>query len=229
MVPAVLLTILCIAGAFVDPSLLGFLIACAAGSAIAGFTLVLAWNRFVAGNPIAKAASIAAACLVIAAFMFVEWPAYMNQNRYDYNLANTRIHGPSGELWEWVNRNLPTDARIAYTNMFMIHALGGFDQSRVLSYAATRPGLRFYHELPSSHQVISDEQIRGFVADHLIAGANREVWQKNLAAIRPQFLIVGKQDVMPDPPERRFSDEDPSRFTRIFENPAGIIYGVSGY
>jgi hypothetical protein len=170
----------------------------------------------------------AVAALVLACAVYVYWPAYVLSNRENADDLRITTQGTRAELWKWVNHNLPADATVAYTNLFMVHPMLGFDHRRTLLYAPTRPGVHAYHDLPPSHRPLTDQQIRAFCAEQLTADADRATWTKNLASIKPQYLIVGSQDVLPVPPERDWAEQDPSHFVKLFENAAGAVYQIAG-
>jgi hypothetical protein len=224
LLSAAIIAAIAASGAFVASDLLIYFLICGALAALIAAPLALAGWTFLPRRRGAQAVIAIAGILGCSALIYVFWPGYVEQNRSDYGLVHARIHHETGELWDWVNQNLPPDATIAYTNTFMVHALGGFDFGRRLAYAPTRAGVHAYHDLPASRTLVSDQQIRGFVADLLTKDADPQVWRRNLQSIRPQFLLVGKQDVLPDPPERRFADSDPAHFQKLFENAAGTIY-----
>ena len=158
--------------------------------------------------------------------MYIFWPGYVIAYRDAARATWLSEKGHAAELWAWVDKNIPPDATVAYTNLYMIHPLLGFDHRRTLAYAPTRPGVHAYHDLPPSRRRVSDQQIRALVAELLTQDANRGTWLANLATIHPQYLIVGHQDVLARPPEQEFADHEPQRFEKMREMNAGTVYRV---
>jgi hypothetical protein len=225
---ALLLAALSAWGSFNNKSFVGWFSVDGALTALLGCALgyfAVPWLRA------HRRARLAVACvcaLTLAGFVYVYWPGYLKALRLNFTDPHvTSMKGPRADLWHWFDENIPPDARVAYTNDYMIRPLQGFDYGRTLAYAPTRPGVHAYHDLPPSRTPLTDQQIRVWCAAELTANADRTTWLDNLDRIKPQYLLMGKQDVLASPPERAFADDDPARFTKIYEDDAGAIYRLT--
>jgi hypothetical protein len=180
-------------------------------------------------NRRAKLAVTGALVLIISGMVYVYWPGFLTVARMNFADPNvTRMKGPRAEMWSWIDEHIPADARVAYTNEFMIRPMLGFDYRRTVFYAPTRPGVHAYHDLPASRTKLTDQQIRAWCAEQLTKDADRETWMKNLSAGKPKYLVIGKQDVLETPPEKTWADSDSSQFRQVFSNDAGSIYQIIG-
>lgn len=166
--------------------------------------------------------------MALAGTIFVFWKRYLAECAGEAtHFARQAEYGkPLADLWEFVDSSIPTDATVAYTGTSLVHPLFGGQYSRRLMYVPVRPNLRHYHELPSSMQPLTDQQLRTHFTTLLQQGADRERW---LAAVRSsgaRFIVIGLQDDLPTPPEREWVGNNPA-FTPRFESSAGLVYEIS--
>jgi hypothetical protein len=197
-------------------------------AAILGTALWTCLRQLHRSRPRAWIIPTAIAVIALIAAVYVYWPAYIEELRRGAENARATTAGrkPLSELWQWVDDNVPPDATIAYTNLFMVHPLYGSDYCRTVFYAPTRSGIHAYHDLPPSRTKLTDQQIRAWCAEQLTKNADRETWMKNLDARKPQYVVIGKQDVLESPPERKWADKNARAFEKVFENSAGTLYRV---
>ena len=78
---------------------------------------------------------------------------------------------------------------------FRIPVVGGM--LRFMQSIPTRRGVRNYHDLPNSNQRVTDQEIRAFVAKLLTENPDQKMWLENLLKSDAQFLLVGRQSVLP--------------------------------
>ena len=129
-------------------------------------------------------------------------------------------------MWEFIDENVPPDATLAYTNLILTRPLMGFDYSRKVMYIPTRREVTNYCDLPSGNARVADEEILAFVSHLLTENPDRESWMSRLMASDAKYLLVGKQSVLTDPPEKAFADADPSHFVRVREDDSGTLYQI---
>ena len=130
-------------------------------------------------------------------------------------------------LWKVVDDKVPATGRLAYTNMIFTRPLMGFDYSRHVFYIPTRPGVVNYHDLLPSDQHVTDQEIRGLMADRLTQNPDQKIWLDHLLSSGAEYLLVGKQPILPDPPESGFARADPRHFSLVYEDSTGALFQIS--
>jgi hypothetical protein len=156
----------------------------------------------------------------------VNWRAYLEQLVVDEHYAWSHGYGPIADAWQYVRRELPPEATIAYANTYFVYPLQGDRFSRRAVYAPVRPGVEHISDLPPLPGRISGERIVPLVVRQTVAGADRETWLENLSETGAEFLFVAKAGEAPAP-ELRFAGSDPSQFVKMFDNEAATIYRVT--
>jgi hypothetical protein len=212
-------------GGFEDKEVLGGFLLGAAGVVVAGlliiFFLVPQMRNARARAIVWSIIGLAAACWV-----FVFWHAILLGARQSWFASMQTPYPDKWEMWKYIDDNVPADAPIAYTNLVFTRPLMNFDYSRRVVYVPTCAGLRNYSDLVNSRTVVADEQIRGFVANLLTENPDHDLWLRNLLASNAQYLLVGKQSVLKNPPEKAFADVDSQHFSRMREDDSGTLYQI---
>jgi hypothetical protein len=129
-------------------------------------------------------------------------------------------------MWKLVAEHVPPDATVAYANLYMVYPLQGFTLDRRVVYAPTRPGVRSMADLPWLGDRLPGEQLVPAAIRATVANPDRAVWLNNLRQLGAEYLIVGKEGLVADPPEALFAGGDPKAFHKIFENEGGVVYAI---
>ena len=69
-------------------------------------------------------------------------------------------------------------------------------------------------------------EVQHFVGKLLTENPDQKMWLQNLLKSDAQFLLVGRQSVLTNPPERAFADSDPAHFLRVNETESGALYQI---
>jgi len=178
--------------------------------------------------------ALAAACVGIALYAYVNWAAYVKQCEYDstaaWSMPAPDQYGAMGEVWKYVRDETPPSATIAYANTYFTYPLMGFSYDHRVVYAPTRAGLERFVDMPPIPERISGEQITGRVIDLLRENPDRSQWLARLRRSGAQCLVVGKHLAeshnMSPPPELGLAAADPARFVKMFENEAGVVFRI---
>jgi hypothetical protein len=183
--------------------------------------------------PLAIAGVVAG--LVVVAFVYVEWQAYIDA----YYLKGTpareglpsrwaEAYGPKADVWEFVRENLPDDATVAVANTYLRYPFYDPGYRRRVVYAPVRPDVADYTRLPQSGDApIPADRLNHAVTTTMNAGADREAWLANLRASGANFLVIGTMDEEPNPPEGHFVADHRAAFPPLFQGPGGSIYAVN--
>jgi hypothetical protein len=167
--------------------------------------------------------------LCVAGFAYVYWPAYLQNYReglFSDGSGWDAIYPPEKVLWKFVDEQIPRDATVAYTNLYLIYPMQGFSLSRRLVYAPTRAGVRTMVDLPWLGDHLPGEALVPAAARATVAEEDRSVWLENLRRISAGYLVVGKGGVLGSVPEAAMAVEDPQRFHKLFENERGVVYRI---
>jgi hypothetical protein len=197
--------------------------AAAMGVLIVGFLAASAMNR---------SGQIAAASLMLTAlsvWTYVDWHSYLNVCQVEAGATWSVPYGELAQGWDVIRDQTEPGCTVAYANTFQIYPLYGFDLSRHLVYAPTRPGLERIDQLPRMRPVIG-EDVPGEVSRVMMENADRATWLANLKRSGAKYLIVAKQDLGDPtrparPPELDFVLG--GGFELMFENPAVNVYRVN--
>jgi hypothetical protein len=163
---------------------------------------------------------------LVGCAIFIQWHAILLGARQSWMIALATPYPDQVSMWRFIDEHVPPDAPLAYTNLIFTRPLMGFDYSRRVFYIPTRPGVRNYHDLPSSQQRVTDQEIRGFVAKLLKENPDQKMWLENVLKGDAQFLLIGRQSVLTDPPEKAFADAHPEHFLRLQEEVSGTLYQI---
>jgi hypothetical protein len=168
-------------------------------------------------------AGAAALCIV----SYINWRAYCRdyfQSLYDTHGLYAADYPDLFPLWQFVDRHLPPDTTVAYTNLYLIYPMQGPTLRRRMVYAPVRSDIQSIADL---HGLGS-----GLSGEHLVPGAiaatnrspQRLQWLANLRHTNAQFLVIG--NVGGIAPEAAFAETDPAHFKRLFTSPAGSVYEI---
>ena len=75
---------------------------------------------------------------LVAGYSYVFWAAYLMQYQEGLFLGGAawdNVYPRERPLWEFVNQQIPADATVAYTNLYLIYPLQGFSLQRRVVYA----------------------------------------------------------------------------------------------
>jgi hypothetical protein len=169
------------------------------------------------------------AAVLLVGYTFVNWTASVEAYR-----AATFIEGSGWDLsypqyrplWQFIAEHVPADARLAYTNMYLVYPLQGIALDRRVVYAPTRPGVQSIADLPWFGDRLPGERLVPAAVDATVAHADRSIWRRNLRESGTQYLVIGKIGALVAPPEAAFAATDSRSFRKLFENDAGIVYVI---
>jgi hypothetical protein len=167
--------------------------------------------------------------LAAARFAYVFWPAYLRnyqEGLFSDESAWNAVYPPEQALWRFVDRQIPPDATVAYTNLYLIYPMQGFALGRRLVYAPTRPGVHTVADLPWLGDHLPGEAIVPAAARATVADADQAMWLKNLRQSSAAYLVVGKGGVLGSPPEAGFAARDFRHFLKLFDGAAGTVYAI---
>jgi hypothetical protein len=169
---------------------------------------------------------VALGAVVAAGWIYVYWLATIGAVD-GLTLPSMMLFYPkSAEVWAVVERDLPPEAPIAYTNLHLIRPLMGFNYQRPVFYVPVRPDVRAYHNLPPSDQPLTDQQLRPWISTLLLSDPQMPQWQQRLLQSPAAYLLVGKQPDVPPAPELTFAKQAPERFRPVFENEAAALFRI---
>ncbi len=160
--------------------------------------------------------------IAIAAFLAIvvsEWNDYLHEYRTARMDIWKSVYPTQAAAWDFVDKNLPATANIAYSNQFMIYPLYGFEARRNVIYVPVRAGASVSNlAFPGR---ISDAELNLAAARAANAPSSESDWLNNLRASGAEFFIVGLGD---GAPEVRWADTDLADFSRVFINSDIAIY-----
>ncbi|HYO07947.1 MAG TPA: hypothetical protein VER17_03170 [Tepidisphaeraceae bacterium] len=198
----------------------------AAGAALCLLAYVLRRVALVrVGVPIA-AATAASMAMLIMMYDYVRVP------KEDALVAWRLQYGPIADVWGHVRNELPRGATVAYANTFFTYPLQGFALDHAVVHAPTRAGLEDFSGMPAIPRQITGEAIVTNVVALLRENPDRDEWLRRLRHSGAQYLVVARQDpAAPEqnvtPPEIVMIEQEPARFTRLFDNEAGSVFKIN--
>ncbi len=191
--------------------------------AMAGMALAI-WAR----SSTLRWASIAAALLLSGGiFTYVHWTAYCTDyltHEYVDNATYKTLYPQSAPLWSWVNENLPADAHLAYTNMYLLHPLQGARQERLVGFVSTRAWLGWIGDLPYLGDRLTGEQIVARAARAADLPGDEKDWLARLQWY--DYLIIGRGGVIGEASESAMARSDTAHFKVLFSTAGGDVYAV---
>jgi hypothetical protein len=186
---------------------------------------------FIAFFVLNRTGRIAVASLVLvalASWTYVDWHRYLNECQVEAGATWSVPYGNLSQGWDVIRDQTEPGCMVAYANTFQIYPLYGFDLSRHLVYAPTRPGLERIDQLPRMRPVIG-EDVPGEVSRVMMENPNRATWLANLKQSGAKYLIVAKQD-LGDPTRPAHPSEldfmSDGGFALMFENAAVNVYRI---
>jgi hypothetical protein len=169
-------------------------------------------------RPILSGIAIAAVLAIVG----YGWTDYLHEYQTARMDIWKSVYPTQAAAWDFVDRNLPQAATIAYSNQFMIYPLYGFECRRNVIYAPVRAGASVSNlAFPAQ---ISDADLNLAAARSANAPSSESAWLDNLRACRAEYFIVGLGD---GAPEVGWAETDRAEFTRIFINSDLAIYRIS--
>jgi hypothetical protein len=169
-------------------------------------------------RPILSGIAIAAVLAIVG----YGWTDYLHEYQTAMMDILKSVYPTQAAAWDFVDRNLPQAATIAYSNQFMIYPLYGFECRRNVIYAPVRAGASVSNlAFPAQ---ISDADLNLAAARSANAPSSESAWLDNLRACRAEYFIVGLGD---GAPEVGWAETDRAEFTRIFINSDLAIYRIS--
>jgi hypothetical protein len=187
-------------------------------------SVAVLWIRWWAGNWRLRWISACALCgIAFCIFTYINWAAYtLGQSPDVYYSIEYPEHAP---LWRAVNEQIPANATVAYTNLYLIYPMMGRSLSRRLVYAPTRPGVSSIADLGWLGNSLSGEQLIPAAVRATVAAANKSTWTENLRKSKAEYLVIGRGGVINVPPEAAFVAGD-QHFQLMFAGPAGWLYRI---
>ncbi|WP_428938635.1 hypothetical protein [Fontivita pretiosa] len=205
----------------------------ALGIWVAGLAIVYVWSML--GTRLAKLMAAAIAGVVLFAFVFVYWSAFVHRELEPMaNFAwqsGAGGYAPLADAWVFVRTRIPPGRTLAYANTHYVYPLYGFDLTRRVVRAPLRADRLHLHELPKIPGSLPGERIVPAVVRNIIADADRDAWLANLRRLGAEYLLIATGDLTglpdpPPPPELIFASQDPAHFQPIFQNEAAVIYRI---
>jgi hypothetical protein len=173
-------------------------------------------------------AVLAGACaLAVSAYLYVYHDPEIRQYERLTHAVWSSQYGRIADGWEFVRRQVPAGAVVAYTNSQFAYPLMGFEGNRRVVYAPTRAGVTGLHTLPRVADKIPGERLAEEVSRVTVAEADRGVWVENLKRVGAEYLFVAKAGVVQEPPELGFARAEPGRFQGVFENEEVVVYRIA--
>ncbi len=158
---------------------------------------------------------------------YVRWTAYCRDceaSRHSDDAGYAQEYPAEEKLWKFVDQQLPTDAVVAYSNLYLIYPMNGFQLRRRFVYAPTRAGVKSMADLPWLGEQLSGEQLVNVTTRVTQMSPDRASWIDNLRSAGAGFLVLGKQGI--EPPEDRFARKDPGQFKLVFDCAAGSVFEI---
>jgi hypothetical protein len=192
--------------------------------ALVGLALAWAWGRWPSKRRAFLQYGALALVLGYAAGVYVAWPGHLKECRDFTAWMYERQYGKVGEVWNFVNRELPPDGTIAYANTYLVHPLSGFEHRRRIVYVPTRRAVEHIADLPHLDAPQTGETLVGSVAAAMVAETDGRRWLERLFASGATHLMVFYREVVREPPELEIVRANPMRFEQVFSNEAGVVY-----
>jgi hypothetical protein len=161
------------------------------------------------------------AIVIVFGVIVAGWNDHLIEYRNARMASWQRVYPAQAAAWDFVDRNLPAAATIAYSNQFMIYPLYGFDGRRRVICAPVRRGAAVANlDFPPR---MSGDDLNQQATDAANAPADQADWMRNLRNVRAQYLTIG---LTSRAPEVAWANADPAHFTRIFANSGFVIYRI---
>jgi hypothetical protein len=196
---------------------------------IALFGLLAIW--WADGERLRLQAVVSTGVGMLAVYGYIHWFASCRdyqQTMFDDETGYAMKYPELNPLWRFVNENIPGNATVAYTNLYLIYPLQADAMGRRLTYAPTKAGVASIADLGWLGSHLSGEKLVLATNRATVADADRAVWLSNLTRTGAGFLIVGKGGLLGVPPEAQFAKSDPKHFQLIFDGVGGWVYQIKG-
>ncbi len=195
---------------------------CLSAIAVTGVAMLTAWWAGRRRQRWLLAASAAA----VLGFIFI----YINWAAYDIDHANEKFYDIEypqlNPLWQFVNEQLPADATLAYTNLYLIYPLQGPSLHRRLVYLPVRAGVNSIADLGWLGDHLSGERLITAANRVTVASPDRAAWLAKIARSGARYLVIGNGGTTVNPPEARFAGMDPQRFKLLYAGDGGWVYRI---
>ncbi len=162
-------------------------------------------------------------------YAYIYWRAYCKDylaSQFAPGFGHDLVYPEQNQLWSWVDQNIPADAALAYTNLYLVYPLQGPSLRRRVVYAPTRAAVAWIADLPWLGNRLAGEAIVPAACSATAAMADRSVWLENMKKLGCRYLVIGHGGVIGAPPEERFAASLPSQFEVVFSSVAGNVYRI---
>ena len=195
----------------------------------AGLAVAATVTDRLASTPRRRVAVVAVTVLLPVAAAYVWWQAYCDEYAGVWagdGTGWTVAHGDESPLWLAVNRLVPADATVAYTDLYRVYPLLGPTLRRRVTYVPTRSGIRTPADLPYLGDGLADRYLIAAADAATTADPDPAVWRANLRRSAAGYLVVGHAVPGTTPVEQRWADADPEHFRPLYAGVAGRVYVI---
>lgn len=234
VVVAAALLIACVATSFAAAFrdlILGFSLTGAVAAGV-GVTILFATRAMPRLHQRLLAAAILCGAIAWIAFGWDDYASdYRKAPEQNWQHPQSQYRDVAG-AWDFVRNQIPSDATLAYTNLYLVHPLTGFTLDRPIVYAPTAPEVRHVFDLPHLPHATTGEELPALVEHVTWEGAEAGAWIRNLRDTRAKYLIVGRRqiarpDLPANPPELFFAARLQRYFHLVYQCPAAVVFEMS--
>ena len=190
-----------------------------------------------------RAYAAALGSFLLGMMIYVDFNSYIRAVSFARNGGNTvgdsrtswhRYYPASAGAWDYVEKNVPQNATIAYSNTCFLMPLQGEQFKRRAIYIPVRKDIDNFLQLPRAVEKsditktahISGESIDSTFASMLNEQPDYDIWRKRLLASSATYLLVMIPDPKHRPPEIEFASRDANVFLKVFEDEGAIVFQV---
>ena len=169
---------------------------------------------------------VAGALVVLVGGVWVYWNAYVASLVESSHVAWASRYGALADAWQFVRRDLPRRAPLAYTNTYLTYPLMGERLDRPVLHVPVAPGVHRLHDLPPIEGRINETTLLPAVVRATQANGDPVQWRRRVLDSPVAYLIIGKAPIAPQlPPELGWVAGD-TAFRPVFDNPAATVFEV---
>ncbi len=162
----------------------------------------------------------AMATVGVGIFAYINWSAYSRD--FSDETAYSMEYPPGlTELWRFVNQNIPANATVAYTNLYLISPMQQGAPQREFIYAPTRPGVKSIAYLGWLGNHLSGEKLVQAAVDATHSNADRSTWLRNMQSAGAQYIVIGHGNK--PAPEAKFVRAG-NEFQMLFDGDGGEVW-----
>lgn len=224
---AALLPVISIVTSYRELSIVAEFSSEAAAITLVGLALALGDRQLGARRNAARVYAAAVVALAGGMLAFVGWKAYLQECRANPPIFWQHVYPREAAVWSFIAENVPADAKLAYTNTYLVYPLYDPSFRRRLVYVPARGDISDFTHLPRFPSPLPGEKIEAAFAHVLHEDPDADQWRKRLLDSGAQFFFADRTGPAGDAPEIDFADRDPAHFTRLFRDEGGAIYRVS--